>query len=566
MSTLSLVRSSADQEVTLDRDVLRALSRPAPWRLLLQTALEWGAILLLAWCATATAHPVVSLLCILLIATRQHALLALMHEYSHYQLSRRRPAINDLVGDVFTAFPFFITVFGFRRNHQAHHRFTSSADDPNWMSSLQKRRYNFPMTRASYLYEVAKHCIGFYTVAELKSYTVDSGMALALPRSVRIARAGYLLVVVTAVSLLGWWREVLLYWLLPMSTFLMAILYVRDVGEHFGIPGPGSGMSIANSRTVIAGWLERLLVSQNQVHFHTEHHLFPGVPFFRLPRLHAELMKDAQYRVRAVLTRGYFGELLEEISSGPARSVHSGKDVAICWRTRTETRYLQPYDVPRLMQLEHAKWEPDQAAEAGELLKRIHAFPTLCIGTFCLDSGKAMASLFMRPVAPAIFSAPTRWDVAADPAALQPWEEAGTRSLFGISLSSRRAEAVDAIFGFFYGRALKAGWQEIFLGSPIPGFAKARGKDDKLSVWRYVHARRLHHLDEPLDPQLRYYFRKGFRQIVSIHPDYFPHPASLDYGVILRGRVPLARLHWLWRRLPEPLLYRMAGWMMRVAT
>ncbi|RZI40904.1 hypothetical protein EGT07_21650 [Herbaspirillum sp. HC18] len=214
-----------------------------------------------------------------------------------------------------------------------------------------------------------------------------------------------------------------------------------------------------------------------------------------------------------------------------------------------QARFLEPEDIPALMVLEHSKWEPQQVACGETMLKRIKAYPELSIGTFCSRTGQAQASLFMRPVIPAMFTAPTRWEAAAHMDDVFV-ENGGGRSLFGISLSSNHPEAAKAIFRFFYPRALKAGWQDVYLGSPIPGFRKARQKDPALSVWEYVHAKRRFHADEPLDPQLRYYFTRGFRQIISIQENYFPHAESLDYGVILRCAIPLSRSKPLWRITP----------------
>ncbi|GIZ50909.1 hypothetical protein [Noviherbaspirillum aridicola] len=214
-------------------------------------------------------------------------------------------------------------------------------------------------------------------------------------------------------------------------------------------------------------------------------------------------------------------------------------------------RYLGERDLPVLLELERAKWEPGQAADGESLARRIRDYPELSIGAFCGTSGRALASLFMRPVNPAVFSAPTRWAQAA-----LGHEECGsdTHSLFGISLSSSHAEAVEEIFRFFYPRALKAGWRDIFLGSPIPGFRRARLAEPGLPVWRYVHGRKRFHPSLPRDPQLAYYHAKGFREIVSIQQDYFPHPASLDYGVILRCAIPLSRPRRLWRITPMRVL------------
>nr|WP_298138348.1 hypothetical protein [uncultured Pseudomonas sp.] len=217
-------------------------------------------------------------------------------------------------------------------------------------------------------------------------------------------------------------------------------------------------------------------------------------------------------------------------------------------------RFLTVDDIPALLALESAKWDANQAACAEMLKRRIAAHPMLCVGAFCAHSGRALASLFLRPVAPAIFTAPLQW---MDCAAMDGASD-NTGSLFGVSLSSTKPQAVEAIFAFIYPYLLKGGWREIYLGSPIPGLRKALQRNVALPVWQYVHAKRRGCSDEPADPQLAYYYRKGFRQIVSIHENYFPHAASLDYGVILRGPIPLARPGMLWRATPLPLLKGLA--------
>lgn len=300
-----------DMRDHIDRELLKTLGAPAPFRLLFQTGIEWLWIAALIIAATWSSNSVVSLFCMLLIATRQHALLTLMHEYSHYQFSRKHAWLNDLIGDIFTAFPFFITVHGFRRNHMPHHRHVSTDEDPNWIASLKKDRYQFPKTRKQIVIEILRHCIGWYTLNDLKGYTVDAGMAVNLPCTTRINAAIITIVFAGAVTYFNLWWTVLLYWVVPLATFLMAILYVRDMGEHFGMPSPG----IAGSRTVIAGWFERILICQNGVNFHAEHHLFPSVPFFRLKELHNALMENSHYRSNAVITHGYLSGLIDEVST-----------------------------------------------------------------------------------------------------------------------------------------------------------------------------------------------------------------------------------------------------------
>jgi len=218
------------------------------------------------------------------------------------------------------------------------------------------------------------------------------------------------------------------------------------------------------------------------------------------------------------------------------------------------TRFLRPEDIPALLRLEQRQWTQGQAADAAELLRRIEAYPELCVGAFCSVTGEAFASLFMKPARREQIAQALSWkdcarSVDVDTSARR------TRSLFGISLTSVDPKAAWSLIGFFWPYALKQGWRDIYLGSPIPGLKRALQWESQLAVEHYARARRGR---LPQDPQLRYYYRRGFREIVAVRPGYFPHEDSLDHGVVLRGRIPLARLWPLWQRLPLPLLRRMS--------
>lgn len=222
------------------------------------------------------------------------------------------------------------------------------------------------------------------------------------------------------------------------------------------------------------------------------------------------------------------------------------------------TRFLTPSDISALCELERTKWATYQAASADTMAQRIFRHPELCVGAFCACSGKAHASLFLQPVQPAMFTGPVKWIESWASTTLATDGSSRTRSLFGISLSSINAGAVKSIFAFLYPHLLKQGWRDIYLGSPIPGLRRALSQRPDMTVWQYVHAKRGKGRAVPLDHQLHYYYKKGFREIVSIQKDYFPHHASLDYGVILRGKIPLSRPAPLWQAVPLPLLKGMS--------
>lgn len=208
------------------------------------------------------------------------------------------------------------------------------------------------------------------------------------------------------------------------------------------------------------------------------------------------------------------------------------------------------------MELEHAVWEPHQAADAADMSERISRHPQLAIGAFCTDTGRALASLFAKPAHAETIRRAGNWQECVGGGTRDTDVQAS--ALFGISLSSISAEAAKAIFEFFWPHALKNGWREMYLGSPMPGLRNWVRANPGRPVEDYVFAKRN---GLPLDPQLRYYFQKGFQRIVAVRRDYFPHGASLNYGVVLGGRIPLSALSPLWRRLPLPWLEAMKKWL-----
>jgi hypothetical protein len=191
------------------------------------------------------------------------------------------------------------------------------------------------------------------------------------------------------------------------------------------------------------------------------------------------------------------------------------------------SRHLHLDDIPALLQLEACQWNPAQAASAAVLRQRLLARPALCVGTFCTDTGQALTSLFMVPVDAARMRSIRSWNDCTDAA-----PTSSTRSLFGISLTSIDPQAVRSLEAYIWPLALRAGWQEIYLGSPMPGLHDALRQDPALSAMDYARAQRR---GLPRDAQLRYYHRKGLRDIIAVLPGYFPHAQALDYGVLLRG-------------------------------
>lgn len=216
--------------------------------------------------------------------------------------------------------------------------------------------------------------------------------------------------------------------------------------------------------------------------------------------------------------------------------------------TQPLARHLRLSDIPSLMALEQQKWTAEQAASAEVMAARIAAYPGLCFGAFCPHTGKALSSLFLKPTSRALLEAARSWDDCAN-LETRPSEQdlRRERLLFGISMSSTSPRAVDVMLDFYLVQLIRHGWRGVVLGSPIPGLRNWKLDHPHGRVEDYVYSTVR---GRPRDPQLRYYDHKGFHQILKVLPNYFPHEASLDHGVLIATRIPLAWAAPLWRQLP----------------
>ena len=87
-----------------------------------------------------------------------------------------------------------------------------------------------------------------------------------------------------AASIALGYTAALYFWFLP-ALLAQPFLRVLLIAEHTGCSLDANGLT--NTRTTLAGWPIRLLMWN--MPFHAEHHLYPSVPFYHLPRLHTAL-------------------------------------------------------------------------------------------------------------------------------------------------------------------------------------------------------------------------------------------------------------------------------------
>jgi fatty acid desaturase len=303
-----------DIPARLPTTVVRELSTIDPLRSTVAITTEWIGIVLAIVLYQRVLHPIFLPVVIMWIGARQHALAILMHEATHYLLFKNR-RLNAIVSELFLAWPLFITTRTYRGSHFAHHRHVNTEKDPDLMrkqSSISE--WEFPTSWRALVALLAKDVFGLHThqlFSDFADMWDGNDTKEREGNSYAVARTLYYVVVLSLVTYFRLWPMFLLLWVVPIVTWLKMIMRIRSIAEHFAIE---NDHAYTLSRTTLPSLLERVFVAPRNVNFHLEHHLYPSVPFFRLPRLHTLLMKDAVFQSKAHITSTYWGVLRECVS------------------------------------------------------------------------------------------------------------------------------------------------------------------------------------------------------------------------------------------------------------
>ncbi len=285
--------------------------------------LNWAVIIGTAYLAATYLNPLTYLIALLIIGARMHALAILMHDAAHYRFLKNRKW-NDLITDITTMYPLFLTIEKYRTNHLQHHKHLNTEEDPDWVSKLPKKEFQFPKTKSEFILGVLSYFLLIQGVKDAIWFVTRFNVLGNQPKKTNSKKAnpipqllfyGLLIFVLTTFAL---WKFFLLFWVVPyFSTFLM-FQYIRSVAEHFG--ELEYDHLLRSTRTVKTNFFERFLIAPHNVGYHIEHHLYPGVPYYNLPKLHQLLMETSTFRENAHLTQGYLSGMLRELSKEPEKN------------------------------------------------------------------------------------------------------------------------------------------------------------------------------------------------------------------------------------------------------
>jgi len=308
--------------VKLTRDELRKLSAINPIRSWLHIGAEWAAIIGTIWFSQRFWNPLLYLIAVAIIGARQHALLILMHDGVHYRLFQNR-RLNDWVCEVLLAWPNLISARAYRRNHFAHHRYLNTQQDPDWARRQGDAAWVFPKHWSELARMMLRDLSGLGAIAFLRLARMLLTRDTGVNQGLNLARYGFYLVAAVVLGWAGLAKIAILYWFVPLFTWLIMIFRVRSIAEHSAIQAGST--AYAQTRTTYVSLLERLFVAPKNVNYHIEHHFYPSVPFYRLPDLHRTLLTKPGFGDSAHLSPSYLGVLREAAGTNPARAMDAVK-------------------------------------------------------------------------------------------------------------------------------------------------------------------------------------------------------------------------------------------------
>jgi fatty acid desaturase len=312
----SAVQNYSESEMRslmLSRIDIREYTRIAPHKVFANIAFQWSIIgLTLAAVVWSGVHPVAYVLAMLVIVSRQHALGIIMHDGTHYRLLENR-FWNNVVSDLFCAFPILMITNRYRHYHLLHHKNLNGEADPYWSFFRDRKDWHWPKTPRAALSVFLRDLLGL-------TAKVETNMILRWgpftnhfstrkeppPLSVRERISFYVFAGLLMAGLWRWnvWLELLVLWIVPLLFLMMPLTRIRTVAEHIGIPGRTRDNA---TRHVDGSWLERVFISPCNINFHVAHHMFAGVPLYNLPRLHRRLLQEPEYRSHICHKDTYLG-------------------------------------------------------------------------------------------------------------------------------------------------------------------------------------------------------------------------------------------------------------------
>lgn len=205
-----------------------------------------------------------------------------MHECVHRTAFASR-ALNEIFGWVAGLLSFYNFTY-YRYYHTWHHRFTQDPEkDPELSTPKPRNRWEYLVELSGVMFWLRRPLLSAkLATGRTHDYPFipsDARGKIALSAGLQLGVYGAGIASIGLGSDFAW-----MYFFLP-AILAQPLLRAILIAEHTGCSEDENGLT--NTRTTLTNGLIRLLMWN--MPYHTEHHLYPSIPFHQLPRAHREL-------------------------------------------------------------------------------------------------------------------------------------------------------------------------------------------------------------------------------------------------------------------------------------
>lgn len=284
-----------------------------PTRAYAELTLDWLGIILaflaVAWMPTFWMYG----LAFVVIGTCQYKLFILAHDAIHGALHPHKK-INDRLAIWLVYGPMFMALEDARRNHFKHHRLMGSVGDPD--------RYLHAFYNKNTPFQFLLFCSGLATFGKTVLKVTPFGRLLKLQDTAvekpaiaqdsehvsqalndyflqrfPVAIAQLLIFDFIFLLPLPLWSYLVL-WIAPIYFLVFVPDEIRAFCDHAVLEFPDEWGDRHRLVTFLPNRLEAIVFSPHHMNYHAEHHLWPSIPHYNLPKAHEFVKQRSQVTIR----------------------------------------------------------------------------------------------------------------------------------------------------------------------------------------------------------------------------------------------------------------------------
>lgn len=271
----------ADLGAAISRDLMRELHQKSGWRHGIVAARQFAILGVATWALIRFENPLIWFPIAVVQGFTVFNFTILLHEVVHHTVFRQRRRGAERVLGLLYAIPSGISASQFTRWHLDHHaELGSEEDDP-------KRHHLSPKINARWyklLYCSPALFPIYFRAARRESSTYPDTLQRRIAAERRVSIVFHLTTLAVVWWLFGFYAALRTN-IIPVFFIFPIAFTLNRLGQHYDIDPSDP----AKWGTLMRGhWFwDFAFLNSN---YHLEHHYFPGVPFYRLPRLQRELI------------------------------------------------------------------------------------------------------------------------------------------------------------------------------------------------------------------------------------------------------------------------------------